>query len=88
MWFFGGEIVVECVAIVVGRQSFVWWLKTCQVFEIYFWILCGRHGRVPFWERRTEVPNNSSFFNKSCGLHSLYSETVLMEERMLPCMNG
>ena len=43
MWCFGGEIVVECVAIVVGRQSFVWWLKTCQLFEIYFWILRGRH---------------------------------------------
>ena len=38
MWCFGGEIVVECVAIVVGRQSFVWWLKICQVFEIYFWV--------------------------------------------------
>ena len=42
MWCFCGESMVDCVVIVERRHHVAERLKTCQEFEVYFRVRCGK----------------------------------------------
>jgi hypothetical protein len=72
MWCFCGEGMVDCVVIVERRHHVAERLKTCNQFEVYFRVGCGKAAMaIPFWERCTKGLKGARFFAPVPGSFSL-----------------